>query len=282
VPGLAHGYPPILVEQGVAYVPYKNTLAALNTSDGTPLWPSTPQLPGQIVQMEWTAHGLLVTGAKPDADGYFTRDPFLVLLNPATGRFRWPPRVTDLKDPSRFTVQGDTAYVAANKKLVAIDLASGSARDIATVTFEGREQPQGVEVRPEGLLLMSAHNLLLLKADGTPKYRRYYPAPKVSFLTAFGSAMLSKPISRPVTVLGRDFVYVVTTAPDPGGHRGLSLIRVNKADGAEAGRVWLTEQSFDYKTDPATDMVYLKQGSKEIVALRFDAGADGPPQAQEH
>ena len=272
VPGIADGYAPILVEQGVAYVPSEHTLVALNASDGTPLWPSAPQLPGQIVQMEWTARGLLVAGAKPDADGYLTHDPFLALLNPATGRFRWPARVTDLRDPSRFTVQGDTAYVAANKKLVAFDLASGSARDIATVTFEGREQPKRVEVRPDGVLLISAHNLLLLGADGSPKYRRYYPGATVGFLAAFGSAFLHKPISLPVTLWGRDFVYIFTTAPDPSGHSGLSLVRVNKADGAEAGRVWLTEKSFDYEADPASDIVYLKQGSRAIVALRFDVG----------
>jgi len=56
---------------------------------------------------------------------------------------------------------------------------------------------------------------------------------------------------------------------------------VNKADGAEVGRVWLTEPSFDYETDPATDMVYLKQGSKQIVALRFDVGTSVPTQAPE-
>ncbi|HYU32791.1 MAG TPA: PQQ-binding-like beta-propeller repeat protein [Thermoanaerobaculia bacterium] len=279
VPGIAAGYAPILVEQGVAYVPSKHTLVALNASNGTPLWPNAPQLPGQIVQMEWTARGLLVAGAKPDGYGQLTRDPFLALLNPATGRFRWPARVTDLKDPSCLTVQGDTAYVAVNKKLVAIDLASGSVRDIATVTFEGREQPERVEVRPDGILLISAHNLLLLGADGSPKYRRYYPAPGVGFLAAFGSALLNKPISLPVTVWDRDFVYIFTTAPDDSAHQGVSLVRVNKADGAEAGRIWLTEKSFDYQTDPATDMVYLKQGSRAIVALRFDVGTSAPAQA---
>jgi outer membrane protein assembly factor BamB len=283
VPGIADGYAPILVEQGVAYVPVpsEHTLVALNASDGTPLWPSAAPLPGQIVQMEWTARGLLVAGGKPDGYGHFTWDPFLALLNPATGHFRWPARVKDLKDTTPFTVQGDTAYMAVNKKLVAIDLAKGSARDIATVTFEGQEQPNHVEVRPDGVLLISAHNLLLLGADGSPKYRRYYPAAKVKvgFLAAFGIAFLNKPISRPNTMEVRDFVYIFTSAPDPGGHSGLSLVRVNKADGAEAGRIWLAEPSFDYKTDSATNMVYLKQGSQKIAALRFDVGTSGPPQA---
>lgn len=281
VPGIADGYAPILVEQGVAFVPSGDTLVALKATDGTPLWPSAPQLPGRIVQMEWTARGLLVAGTKADSNGN-RWDPFLALLNPATGGFRWQDRVIDLNDPTPFAVQGDTAYVAVKKKLVAVDLAKGFVRDIATVTFEGREQPKDVEVRPDGVLLISAHNLLSLGADGSPKYRRYYPGPevRVSFLAALRSVVLHKRISLPVTVRDRDFVYIFTTAPDPSGHGGLSLVRVNTADGSEAGRVWLTEQSFDYETDPATDVVYLKQDSKQIVALRFDVGT-APVQAPE-
>jgi len=92
-----------------------------------------------------------------------------------------------------------------------------------------------------------------------------------------GGALGRKP-SRGVTASGRDFVYIFTKGPDAGGREGLSLVRVNKADGAEAGRVWLSEKSFDYETDPASDIVYLKQGSKEIVALRFKGSASGPAQ----
>lgn len=286
VPQLAIGYAPMLVEGGVAYIPSKHTLVALNTSDGTPIWPSSPGLPGQIVQMEWTAPGLLVGG-----EG----SPFLDLLDPATGRSLWRAPVTDLKDRSRFTVQGGTAYLAANNKLEAIDLASGAVRDIATVAFEGREQPYRVEMRPDGALLISDHNLLMLGTDGAAKYRRYYPAPTAGFFATLGSELrrnpggdafrtlgralaikASSPIALGATRLARDFVYIVTTAPDASGHQGVSLVRVNKADGAEAGRIWLTEKSFDYQTDPATDMVYLKQDSRAIVARQFDVGTSVP------
>ena len=76
----------------------------------------------------------------------------------------------------------------------------------------------------------------------------------------------------PRSGLLRDAVVSVTVSRAVSvspGRTGLSLVRVEKANGAEAGRVWLSGKPADYEVDPGTGTAYVQTGNREIIAARF-------------
>src|SRR5207245_11531837 len=81
-----------------------------------------------------------------------------------------------------FLVVGDTAYLGDRERLFGIALQDGAFRQVTTYKFEGGEEPVTVEARGEQqLLLLSAHNLVLLGMRDSQQVLRYYPAPGSSF-----------------------------------------------------------------------------------------------------
>ncbi|OLC39088.1 MAG: hypothetical protein AUH75_09890 [Gemmatimonadetes bacterium 13_1_40CM_4_65_7] len=254
VPMRVDGYASLRQVGGVVYVPVEKSLQALRVDDGRARWDPAPSFPGRVTQMELTARGLLVRGAEPD---------------PSTGMPLWPHSLVQLEHPTPFVVRGDTAYLATERSLVALSLIDGSSREIASFQLEGGQAPREVEIRDDGFLLLASHNLLLVDRSGSQIYHRSYKPPGTGFFAVLGSAFLNKPLRRAVTGFGERFVYVVTQSPDASGRKGLSVVRVEKANGAEAGRIWLSGKPADYEANPGTGMVYVQTGNREIIAARF-------------
>ncbi|MGH7645820.1 MAG: hypothetical protein ACREMR_09560 [Gemmatimonadales bacterium] len=159
-----------------------------------------------------------------------------------------------------------------------------------------------MEPHGEQLVLLSAHNLLLVNTRDARQVYRHYPGPGGSFLSKLGKAALfvasamsqaaaSDAMARPgahVTVTYDynpfirervqgiiravdSYTFMYTKAPDRAGREGFSLVRLRKGDGKEAGRVWLDERAPEYVLDPSTAFVCFKRGTREIVALSFAA-----------
>src|SRR2546425_4463834 len=131
VPTLRDGYARIARRQGVLFVPSEKRLLALNVSDGHAAWPAPHTFKSQVIRMDVTRHGLLARG-----------DDWLDLLDPATGQSVWRAPVT-LKNSTRIVLRGDTVYVAADNKVLAIQMTDGSVRTVATVSFKEGEAPGG-------------------------------------------------------------------------------------------------------------------------------------------
>ena len=66
-----------------------------------------------------------------------------------------------------------------------------------------------------------------------------------------------------------NYAHVYTKQPDAAGREGFSLVRIDKRDGEEIGRVWIDERRPDYVIDGPSGMVFVKVDDKEIFALRF-------------
>jgi hypothetical protein len=140
----------------------------------------------------------------------------------------------------------------------------------------------------------------LVNTRGVPQVRRYYPAPGTSLLGKLGKGLLFVASamsqaaaydqqSRPgwhvtpvmdynpfirVRMLGmvqayEDYAFFYTRAADRAGREGFSLVRLRKADGEEAGRIWFNDRSPDYVLDAVAGVVYAIRGTQEVVALRF-------------
>jgi outer membrane protein assembly factor BamB len=289
--GTELGYPPTLLTDGRAIVPYLLRLLAFDAATGRILWRLDKDLPSKVAQMEMTPRGLLIRGSTA---GGFSGDPFLDLLDPASGASRWPTSVK-LDGQSPFLVRGDSVLVPERGKLLTIALADGGVRTAASAKFQGGEQAMVAELRPEGLLLRSSQNLALISDSGV-RYNNYYPAPAafglfsrlavvaLSTLADVGSQYLQEHAYQPAapgmdirpafaryraSQSATDFTYVFTNAPDSAGHTGNSLVRIRKADGRLAGRVWVGERRPQYELDRLTHTVFLKEGDNEISAHRF-------------
>lgn len=305
-PTLAAMYPRLTIAGPGLLVPYEKKLSAVDPNDGRVVWSRAKNFGSPLSQMQVTARGLLVRGTRPldDNPKALTHpDAFLDLVDLQAGTSLWQKPFGAMKDESLapFLIVGDTAYFADRDRLYAVPLQDGVGREIARSDFEGGEEPAALERRNDDLILLSAHNLLLVNARGVQQVRRYYPAPGTSFLGKLGKGLLFvasamsqaaatdqqarrggftasfdyNPFIR-ARMLGlvqayEDYTFMYTRAPDRGGRQGFSLVRLRKADGEEAGRVWLDDRSPDYELDAVAGMVYAKRGSREIVALKFPA-----------
>lgn len=261
IPTLRDGYARMIRSRGVIFVPSESRLLALNANDGRPAWSAPRVLKSQVIRMDVTRHGLLVRG-----------DDWIDLLDPATGQSVWRAPV-QLKNSTRTVVRGDTVYVAADKKVLAIRVPDGSVRTVATVSFKAGETPGGFGVWDEGFVLNSWHNLMLVDRQGAVRYHRVYPSPKESFGEALRRGG-GGDVRRPTTRWGGGYVFFYTGERDEAGREGFSVVKVDPARGREEGRVWFNERAPFYLLESASGAVYHERDEREIVALSFaDLGA---------
>lgn len=286
----------MLLAGGRVFVPDGHRLLALDAATGRVLWGRDRNLPSPLAQMELTTRGLLIRGSR---FGDRNLAPFLDLLDPATGASRWPRAYRrNLGDTSPFFVRGDSVYLPAKGKLFALALATCVESDVASMPFEGNEEPVDIEPRSEGLLLRSGQNLTLVGDSGVRYHRYYRTVTSTNWLGWMARSVLTAALNtaaenlarsgvntpRPympvmdnpllttryqATVNATEFAFIFTSAPDSSGRRGFSLVRVRKADGRETGRIWVTDRKPEFVLDPATNTVFLREGPREVTARRF-------------
>jgi outer membrane protein assembly factor BamB len=303
-PTLAKAYPPMALGDSILLVPYGKKLMAVNPRDGAVLWHHTDKFKSPLTQIHLTSRGVLLRGARPveEKKGLSLPDAFLDLLDATGGKSLWPRPFTEMKHEALapFLVVGDTAYLGDRERLFAVALQDGAFRQVTNYKFEGGEEPVTVEPRGEQLLLLSAHNLVLFNTHDAKQVIRYYPAPGSSFLSKLGKVALftlsamsqeytAGQMARPglhvtptytynpfikqrvqgVVRAAETYTFMYTKAPDAAGRDGFSLVRLRKADGQEAGRLWFDDRSPEYLLDVASSTVYWKHGDREIVARKF-------------
>jgi putative pyrroloquinoline-quinone binding quinoprotein len=303
-PALSDGYSPMLLDGGRIYVPYGKRLMALDAATGRVLWDREKQFEGVIRQIQPTARGLLVGGLpkRGDRGTWKVPKPFMDLVDPETGTSRWEKPFNRLDDATRFGIIGDTAFLAAKDKLFAVDLKTGTAREVIDLQFQGGDSPYTLEALEEGFLLVGRQNLALIDTLSREKYHVYHPAVGASLLAKIASTALivaanvaSAAIaqgqanrtggvvmypmitSNPVlsarftaSQLAESYHFLFTSGKgDDLDRHGFSFVRIDKRDGREAGRVWVEDRSPDYVLDSVTPIVFLWVSKHELQALRF-------------
>jgi hypothetical protein len=76
-------------------------------------------------------------------------------------------------------------YVFANRdrQLYAVDRETGNYKPLGEqIKLEGGEDPVGMELRPDGIVLIAPQNLVIVGRDGQIKQQVYHPAPQLSGL----------------------------------------------------------------------------------------------------
>lgn len=306
-PALRDLYPEVLVRDSVAFIPFGKKLHAIRLRDGTAVWAKPAEFPSRVIQLESDSWGVLVRGARREYDAK-RDDPFVQLVDPATGAqiWRWkkgsgimngaePPPNT-----SPFVRRGNRAYFAWDGDVYTITLDKGAVTKLGKVRFKGGEQPAIVENRPDGILLWSAQNLLLVDTSGAVLYQANYPAPPIGFLGHLATVALrvaldvasyslaesqarrtgvpqtyeqyDNPFLRIRYAAAADaaaYAYILTSQEDTDGQRRSLLVRVQKDRNSVEGRVWLSEKRPPFEVDPFTATVYVQTAPQQIAAFKF-------------
>lgn len=155
----------VLVSQntsGKNFVSYLDQNKALLTFD------RPVQIDGRLVTSELTPKGLF----------YITTEE-LNVVDITTGK-----RLLDNGIPTlpSLTVQKDNIVYVFNRSdntLVTFDKTTASLKLVtAGIKFEGKESPQNIELRDNGILVSSSQNLALVGFDGKIAYQKYFEAPR--------------------------------------------------------------------------------------------------------
>jgi hypothetical protein len=146
--------------------------------DGNTLFKKPLKTGENILTMAETSQGLIYITSE-DAN----------IVNLQTGDQVWKKplkykRATSIN--STYDAKNGRYLISADDELFAIDENTGDVATLAESKFDGKEDPTGVEVRENGILLTSDQNMMLLGWDGSQKWHEYYRAPGKS---AFGAIL---------------------------------------------------------------------------------------------
>jgi outer membrane protein assembly factor BamB len=299
-PATRRGFCPMLLSDGVVYVPYEKRLVAVRASDGKVLWDDPPKFKSQVAQMEMTPRGLLVRGVPAhDKDGNEDGKPFLVLLDPATGERAWKKPFKDLEKATSFVVKDDQVFVAVDDELVRVSLSTGKASTLSKYDFDGGESPAILELRTAGLLLESSQNLQMFDFGGKLAWKVYHKAPGSSLFSKVagtalavvrtaassayqyakwqaygdipsvwiaGSPALSRRFKASLQEPGS--TYMLTDVHE-GEDSGPGLVRVNRDTGAVESQVILDEKHPVYELDDVNNLLFFKKSDQEVACFKM-------------
>jgi outer membrane protein assembly factor BamB len=109
-------------------------------------------------------------------------DEECAILDLTTKKQLWPKPIKTA--PGLYAVKDNKLYVYSTKEKkvlwadVSVAPAALTPLSSAEIEFQGKENPQKLEVRPNGILISSEQNLELLAQDGKSVFKAYFPAPR--------------------------------------------------------------------------------------------------------
>jgi hypothetical protein len=146
------------------------------------------KIKGQLDYAELTPAGLLYI-SRPDA----STNAEVNVIDLASGEPKFKDAIESGKplssgdyNAARYSlhhvVEGTTLYVFASHdhRLYAVDRTAGTFKALGgEIKLQGDEDPVDMELRPAGIVLIAAQNLVVVARDGQVKQQVYYPAPQL-------------------------------------------------------------------------------------------------------
>lgn len=304
-PAIFAGFAPMLTndDQSILYIPTDKSITAVKTSDGSLLWKVGPKLKGMAHDIRLTPHGLLVMGG-PNLEGK-DGDPYITLVDPATGALKWNKEFTKLKASTNYVYEGDHIVVYSDKKLYKIAFADGSFTELAKdLKFEGGEDPSTLELRENGYFMKSSQNLMLVDKNGTEIYHAFFKAPGTSMFAKIASTALVTAVntmsiesareraqsqamvygrgeasyslvSNPymskrykATKSGANYQFILTNVKDE-PNDGPGLVKASKNTGQAEKQIYLGTKEPEYELDEIESRLFFKATDKKIVCYSF-------------
>jgi hypothetical protein len=155
----------VLVSQntsGKNFVSYLNQNTALLTFD------KPVQINGKLLASEITPKGL-----------FYISTEEVNILDITTGELLLNKGLPTL--PSLTAQQGNVVYLfnLKDNTLMSLDKTTAALKMITSgIKFEGKESPQNIELRDNGILVSSPQNIALVGYDGKIAYQKYVEAPR--------------------------------------------------------------------------------------------------------
>ncbi len=146
----------------------KNFLSYLDLNTASLTFDKPVQIDGRLVASETTPKGLF----------YITTEEMNV-LDIVTGNLLLDQGIPTL--PTLTAQKGNAVYVfnLKDNTLLELDKTNLSLKVVtAGIKFEGKESPQNIELRNNGILVSSSQNLALVGYDGKIAYQKYFEAPR--------------------------------------------------------------------------------------------------------
>jgi outer membrane protein assembly factor BamB len=307
--------PPVLIEgymsmtlspdRQIVFVPCRDYLFALRTSDGSWLWDKPVKLRGIPRQVNFIDKGMVVWG-ESDNEGKNGK-PYIILLDPQTGQPLWKEPFKKLKDglTTNFILEGDRLKVYSDKKIYDVNVEDGSFVEFAKdLKFDGKETPAYMKPTTEGYYLLSSQNLMLVDKQGQMVFHTFSKAPGVSSLLKLATIVGSiagytlgyymvagaLPTYAPVnyrfprfkaSVITDNYMYMLTeikpTLEEMGkkeqyGHNQTfskpAIVKVNNRTGEIIGRLFLQDKTPIYDIDNSESKLFYAK-DKEISCYEF-------------
>ena len=203
------------------------------------------KIKGQLDYAELTPAGLLYV-SRPDA----TINAEVNVIDLETGEPRFKDAIESGKPLSssdykaaryylHHAAEGKTLYVFANRdhRLYAVDREAGTFRALGSeIKLQGGEDPTAMEIRPEGIVLTSSQNLVIVARDGQIKQQVYYPAPQLpGLLRALYAlnAVRAALYGAAASAYGDAFAQASQQANDPGTQRAASQLAAAYTQGGK-------------------------------------------------
>jgi outer membrane protein assembly factor BamB len=154
----------------------KTFVNVLDVSAGTVRLKKDVKIKGRLSYAELTPVGLLyVSHSDASANGEVN----IIDLDAGKPRFKDAIESKNLLH----AFDGRTMYVFADHQVYAVDREDGSYKSLGgKIKLEGGEDPVAMEIRSEGVVLMSSQNLVVVGRDGQVKQQVYHPAPQLGGL----------------------------------------------------------------------------------------------------
>lgn len=137
--------------------------------DGVPLFKKPMKTGANIHTMAMTPKGMI----------YIT-DSDCNIVNLNTGESIWNKELKYKRAKSvtsDYDSKNKRYLISTGEEIIAIDENSGEINTLAKYKFQGKEYPNTLLVRDEGILLTSDQNILMLNFDGSQKFHEYYKPP---------------------------------------------------------------------------------------------------------
>lgn len=147
----------------------KNYLSFLDSNAGVLTFDKPIKINGEVIRTSFLDNKILVTT---------TRE--VNILDISTGILQFPDGIST--SPNLITEKDGKLYLYDNREgnIKTINLTDGAITNLSSVgiSFEGKENPEYIELRNNGVLLTASQNLALVGFDGKIISQKYFKAPQ--------------------------------------------------------------------------------------------------------
>jgi hypothetical protein len=264
------------------YFPLGDSVMAMRTVDGGPVWDSPPVLLGRVYQMELIPQGLLVRGGSKitQAGGH----DYIMLLDTANGKLKWsePFKKANHLVSSNFALLDGQVYIYSKKKLWMVNPADGVYSEVARkIQFKAEELSPKLEIRNHRLLVTEINNLGLFEVNGQPIYAVSHKAPNATFgqfMEAFAISLSwamvigfapNIPYGDPkVAQVTQNYTYILTYVGDE-PFRKPGLVKVNRNTGATEAAIKLGDRTPLFAGDEQRARLYFVRNDQTVECYAF-------------